>query len=128
MLARLFYVSEVAPGLSDVDLQMILGVAQVNNRRLDVTGMLAQSDGHFAQGLEGRAQAVATLIDRIRGDARHVDVRVLLEERILRRQFERWAMGLVRRDDMAEEMHRLHREGCADEAEARAMILSLMTR
>ncbi len=128
MLARLFYVSEVAPGLSDVDLQMILGVAQVNNRRLDVTGMLAQSDGHFAQVLEGRAQAVATLIDRIRGDARHVDVRVLLEERILRRQFERWAMGLVRRDDMAEEMHRLHREGCADEAEARAMILSLMTR
>ncbi len=126
MLTRVFYVSEIAPGVTDVDMQVVLGIAQVNNRRLDVTGMLVQSDGHFAQVLEGRARVVAALMDRIRADARHVGVRVLLQETIVTRQFARWAMGLIRRDDMVEEMHLLHRDGCADEAKARAMIASLM--
>lgn len=126
MLTRVFYVSEVAPGVTDIDMQVILGIAQVNNRRLDVTGMLVQSDGHFAQVLEGRSQAVASLMDRICADARHGDVRVLLEEPIVTRQFARWAMGLVRRDDMTETMRLLHRDGCADKSRARALIQSLM--
>ena len=41
MLTRVFYISKVAPGVSDIDVRVILGVAQVNDRRLDVTGMLA---------------------------------------------------------------------------------------
>lgn len=53
MLTRIFYVTEIADVLTDIDVQIILGVAQVNSRQLDVTGMLAQSDGHFAQVLEG---------------------------------------------------------------------------
>lgn len=128
MLTRVFYVSEIAPGMTDVVMQVILGVAQVNNRRLDVTGMLAKSDGHFAQVLEGRAAAVAALMDRIRADARHVGLRVLLEEPIVTRQFARWSMGLIQRDDMAPQMERLQREGCVDATEARAVIASLMTR
>jgi hypothetical protein len=128
MLTRVFYVSEVAPGVTDVDMQVVLGIAQVNNRRLDVTGMLVQSDSHFAQVLEGRAHVVAALMDRIRADARHVGVRVLLQEPIVTRQFARWAMGLIRRDDMVEEMRLLHRDGCADEAAAHAMIASLTAR
>lgn len=127
MLMRCFYVSEIAEGVSDLDVQVILGVAQLNNRRLDVTGMLAQSDGHFAQVLEGRPEAVATLLAKIHADKRHRDVRVLLEEHVVKRQFSRWAMGLVRRDDKAEEMRQLHREGCADEAQARALISTLLS-
>ena len=128
MLARVFYVSEIAPGMTDVGMQVILGISQVNNRRLDVTGMLAQSDGHFAQVLEGRAAAVKALMDRIRADARHVGLRMLLDEPIVTRQFARWSMGLIRRDDMAQAMQLLHREGCVDTAQARAVIASLMTR
>ena len=128
MLTRVFYVSEIAPGMTDVGMQVILGISQVNNRRLDVTGMLAQSDGHFAQVLEGRAAAVKALMDRIRADARHVGLRVLLDEPIVTRQFARWSMGLIRRDDMALAMQLLHREGCVDAAQARAVIASLMTR
>ena len=103
-LMRVFYVSEIAPGVTDADMQVILGAAQVNNRRLDITGMLAQSDGHFAQVLEGRAPAVAALMERIRVDPRHVALRVLLQEPIMTRQFARWTMGLIRRDDMSEPM------------------------
>ncbi len=126
MLTRIFYVSAIAPGVTDVDMQVILGVAQVNNRRLDVTGMLAQSDGHFVQVLEGRADAVSALMKRIRADTRHGELRVLLEEPIVQRQFSRWAMGLIRRDDMSEQMHQLHREGCADPAQARRLIRTLL--
>lgn len=128
MLTRVFYISEIAPGMTDVGMQVILGISQVNNRRLDVTGMLAQSDGHFAQVLEGRVAAVKALMDRIRADARHVGLRVLLDEPIVTRQFARWSMGLIRRDDMAQAMQLLHREGCVDTAQARAVIASLMTR
>jgi hypothetical protein len=126
MLIRHFYVSEIVEGVTDLDLQVILGTAQVNNRRLDLTGMLAQSDGHFAQVLEGRAEAVLSVLARIRRDPRHRDVRTLLQEPIEKRQFARWAMGLLRRDDMTDEMNRLHREGCADEADARRLISQLL--
>lgn len=33
MLTRYFYLSEIAPGVTDVDVRVILGVAQVSNRR-----------------------------------------------------------------------------------------------
>lgn len=126
MLVRHFYVSEIVEGVSELDVQVILGVAQVNNRRLDLTGMLAQSDGHFAQVLEGRADAVAALMARIRRDARHRDVRTLLQESAERRQFAHWAMGLVRRDDMRDAIADAHRTGCVDDAHARRLLQALM--
>lgn len=126
MLTCVFYVSEVAEALTEVDVQVILGVAQVNNRRLDVTGMLAQSDGHFAQVLEGRAEVIAKLVARISQDRRHRAIRLVLQEPIRTRRFSRWAMGLVRRDDMADEMRVLHRDGCADSTLARRLIEQLM--
>ena len=64
MLVRMFYVSEISPGCTDVEVQVILGQAQVRNRRLDVTGILAKSDGHFCQVFEGRPSAVDQVVDR----------------------------------------------------------------
>ena len=126
MLTRVFYISEVAEGLSEIDVRVILGVAQVNNRRLDVTGMLAQSDGHFAQLLEGRSEVVGPLVARIGADTRHRHLRMLLQDAIGTRQFPRWSMGLIRRDDMADEMQQLHRDGSKNNAQARWMIQQLM--
>lgn len=126
MLTRIFYISEIVESVTDVDVQVILGVAQVNNRRLDVTGMLAQSDGHFAQVLEGRTDVMRTLVAKIAADPRHRAMRSLLQDAIERRQFARWSMGLVRRDDMAEQMRVAHRDGCANDAHARQLIQQLM--
>jgi hypothetical protein len=125
-LARVFYVSEIVTPVSLVDIQVILGAAQVINRRLDVTGMLAQSDGHFAQVLEGRREAIQEVMARIGRNPRHRLIRVILQEPILRRQFDRWAMGLVRRDDMAVEMQRLHQAGAMAADEARTLIQRLL--
>ena len=126
MLTRAFYISEIAESVTDTDVRMILGVAQVNNRRLDVTGMLARSDGHFAQVLEGRWDVMKDLLARIAADSRHRAMRVLLHDAIHTRQFVRWSMGLVQRDDMADEMAALHSDGCENNAQARRMIRRLM--
>jgi len=128
MLIRLFYISAMAEGITDVDVQVILGVAQVSNRRLDLTGMLVQGGNHFAQVLEGRSEAVSSLMARIRRDARHQELRTLLEESIQTRQFANWAMGLVRRDDMRQALDDAHRRGCAGEHEARRLMQALMDR
>jgi len=128
MLVRHFYISEIVAGVTDLDVQVILGVAQMVNRRLDLTGMLVQSEGHFAQVLEGRAEAVSALVARIRRDPRHREVRTLLEEPIQRRQFTRWAMTLVRRDDMSEAMRLAHRQGCVDDLHARRLMQALVDR
>lgn len=125
-LVRLFYVSEILAPISAVDVQVILGASQIRNRRLDVTGMLAQSNGHFAQVLEGRREAVDEVMARISRDSRHAAVHILLEESITRRQFAHWAMGLIRRDDLADELQRWHRDDCTGGATAaREMIRRL---
>ena len=127
MLMRLFYVSEVAAGCTETDVQVILGQAQIRNRRLDVTGMLAVSDGHFCQVLEGRPDAVDSIMDRVRRDPRHTRIRVLLEQPTDRRSFEGWAMGLVRRDDMASEMRQLHACGAVGGVAMSEVIRRLMS-
>jgi len=128
MLIRCFYISQMAEGIADVDVRVILGVAQMINRRLDLTGMLVQGGGHFAQVLEGRSQAVSTLMTRTRRDARHRDVRTLLEEPTRTRRFASWAMGLVRRDDMRQVLDDSHRRGCPGELAARRLMQALTDR
>lgn len=111
MLLRLFYVSEIVGKPTDVEMQVLLGQAQIRNRRLDITGMLAKSDGHFCQVIEGLPAAVEQVMERVRRDTRHQNIRVLLEQSVEQRQFEGWAMGLVVRDDLASEMSKLHQYG-----------------
>ena len=128
MLTRVFYISEIAASCTDIDIKMILGTAHVNNRRLDVTGMLAKSDGHFGQVLEGRTDVMPGLLAKIQADWRHGAVRMLLQDSIETRQFPNWSMGLIQREDMAEEMRLAHHDGCANLALARHLIRKLMAR
>lgn len=127
MLIRVFYISEIADSVTDVDVQVILGAAQINNRRLDVTGMLLQGNGYFAQVLEGRIEVVRALVAKIRRDQRHRALRILLEETIVTRQFPRWSMGLLRRDDMTDSLRALHLDGCATQEEAGRLLQVLMS-
>lgn len=126
-LVRLFYVSEIVAPISAVDVQVILGASQIRNRRLDVTGVIAQSDGHFAQVLEGRREAVDEVMQRILRDPRHAAISVLLEEPIMRRLFEHWAMALTQRDDLADELRCWHRDAASvGIAAAREMVRRLV--
>ncbi len=125
-LVRAFYISAIVKPLSDVDVQAILGAAQMKNRRVDVTGMLAQSDSHFAQVLEGRHDAVQETLARVARDVRPHRVRVLFEEAITRRQFEKWAMAWAYKEEIANEMRLRHECDLPDAARARALLARLV--
>lgn len=126
MLMSIFYVSDIAEDVSDLDVEIILGVAQVKNRRLDVTGMLAVGDGHFAQILEGRIDVVSLLFERIQADRRHASVRVLSQESIVTRRFARWSMRLVNITDLSDELRLLHRKGINCGERVRHLVQVLM--
>ncbi|WP_431257498.1 BLUF domain-containing protein [Roseateles chitinivorans] len=101
MLRRILYVSSMAEGMTDQVLKHIVAVAQINNRRLDITGALAIAPGVFAQVLEGPAEDIARTLARIERDERHVGLRLLLDEPIVLRLFDRWRMQLLVDDGAA---------------------------
>lgn len=93
-LLRVFYVSRTV-GDADQLVRRLLAVCQMNNRRRDVTGMLAFSGAHFAQVLEGHEEDVRALLASIARDKRHTGMQTILEETTATRQFEGWSMGYV---------------------------------
>jgi hypothetical protein len=73
----------------------LAGACMRNNQRLDVTGALYYDDRHFFQTLEGPEPAIAVLLERIRRDPRHADMRILARGPILARRFPCWSMKFV---------------------------------
>ena len=102
VLKRLVYVSRVAAHLTEMNVQRIQWSSQVRNRRLDLTGMLVFTGRHFAQVLEGREEALRELMASVRRDARHSDLKVVVEQPITQRRFDGWAMGYANRYEMAD--------------------------
>jgi len=90
------YTSTAATHFDDDALAELLAASREANRQSDITGMLLYRRGRFVQVLEGAEHEVRALLDRIRADDRHGDVRVLLDERVPTRQFAEWSMGYQR--------------------------------
>jgi hypothetical protein len=99
VLERLIYASRWAPGMvADVDeaVRGIVAVSIQNNRRDDVTGLLAVHDGWFLQALEGGSRQLAAVMERILRDQRHAGVRFLETGTAAARRFQDWNMVAVR--------------------------------
>jgi hypothetical protein len=92
-LVHLAYVSAATAEYTDDALLRILRTAREWNEQVGVTGMLVYADGSFMQVLEGPAEEVDALLDRISSDPRHRGVMLLLREPIQTREFGRWTMG-----------------------------------
>jgi hypothetical protein len=93
---RLVYVSKACIDPCGDAPREILKVATERNASLGVTGVLCFSGDHFAQLLEGEADALEQLMQSIRGDARHQVVREWpVEAASGARWFAGWAMGYV---------------------------------
>lgn len=97
MLMRALYVSAAVgdAGRSLATLAEILGQSDRNNRRDHVSGVLARHDGLFMQALEGARVDLDRLLDRVRRDARHGDVRLLAYGPVQERAFGAWGMALA---------------------------------
>jgi len=116
-LLQLFYVSRVAADLAHRDIRAILEHSRRRNRMLDITGCLTCTGRHFAQVIEGRSDAVLTLIERIAVDPRHESVRRVLERPIATRQYPMWSMAYLY-DDALDATLALHVEREADDLAA----------
>jgi hypothetical protein len=77
------------------DLEFLLIESRRLNHRNDITGVLLHSDGNFMQCFEGPEQAVNETYERIRASRRHKDLIELMNERVRRRSFSAWDMGLA---------------------------------
>ena len=79
----------------DPGVARILAKSRKNNARAQVVGGLLFGEGYFLQCLEGEADAVQTLYDKIKADPRHRDVTVLSRASISSRSFGAWSMKYV---------------------------------
>lgn len=95
-LVSLIYSSDATAPLEQDDLDQLVEHSRINNAERGLTGMLLYRDKRFLQVLEGSFVAVHALMDHLQTDERHSNVRVLLEEPILQRQFADWSMGFSR--------------------------------
>ena len=101
-LHRLIYVSRFSPFFpgeqeeQDYVLCAIRRASVRNNGAAGVSGLLLVHRHHFLQALEGSAEAVMGIYERIVQDHRHTDIRLLGVNRAERRQFADWALCVRR--------------------------------
>ena len=92
-LISLVYTSTASAPFRETALAHLLDQARASNGARDITGMLLYRGERFIQVLEGPAHIVRRLARTIGQDARHRDMRILMDEPIDERRFEDWTMG-----------------------------------
>ena len=103
-LVRLVYRSVSLLNHDDVaGLEQTFRTSKTSNKRNQITGCLAQPDGHFVQLIEGRRKQVDDLMVKLRADTRHKDLIVLFDRTIAGRLFADWAMGKPDRRPLADQ-------------------------
>lgn len=92
-LFEIIYVSQRSERVSDrMIVDEIVIPSGMNNRRLDITGILWFSEEHFLQVIEGPRDAIISLYQSIQRDSRHFDITTVSEGSIPQRSFKRWGL------------------------------------
>jgi Sensors of blue-light using FAD len=92
-LSLLAYTSIASHHMTHEELLTLLSQSRKNNLPTDITGMLLYMEGCFFQVLEGEADQLEKLFDKISKDPRHHDLMKLILEPIETRSFSNWSMG-----------------------------------
>ena len=95
-LKSLTYTSLASLDLTDDQLSDIHRSARDLNAIDGITGLLVFNGTHFLQVIEGSANAIDDLVERLRRDPRHSGLEVRDERAIDDRSFPDWSMELVR--------------------------------
>lgn len=90
----LMYSSDYTGELEDMprDFRKILMAARTNNPKHDITGILFFDQNKFIQILEGEKEALHNLLEVIRQDPIHMNINLLMDCTIDRRELENWNM------------------------------------
>ena len=113
MLYQVLYSSRAVDEVHEADVASILESARPSNERLGVTGVLIYGDQVFVQLLEGEKQTLDELLERIRRDPRHTDLKVFRREPVEARSLVGWRMACMLPDE-AEIGHWLEHPGAID--------------
>lgn len=92
-LIHCIYASRAIGKHSEAEVQSLLEQARYKNESLGITGMLLLVEDSFFQVLEGEADTVDALYQRISTDPRHDRVTQIIRESIPQRSFGDWSMG-----------------------------------
>ena len=92
-ITSLVYVSTARPGLDQNDFQDIMTVAERNNQRLGITGLVMFNGFNFMQCIEGERAVAKDRLHRIGMDDRHTGLTILSHHEIANRQFAQWYMA-----------------------------------
>ena len=90
-LIHVIYVSAASPDISEHDTVKFLNEARKANRQNDVSGLMLYMGGCFLLLLEGQAAKVDIASSAIFSDER--EMRIILREPIVEREFPEWIMG-----------------------------------
>ena len=88
MLKTICYVSSQKNNLRISDLSNLFKCTKRNNISIGISGILLHNNGNFMQILEGDAEKVDRLYEKIRVDDRHHSIIVLVNTEICDRLFE----------------------------------------
>jgi hypothetical protein len=91
-LVELTYVSQPAEEMSFLGLMRLLYHSYLRNQALGITGVLIFEDQRFGQVIEGPANSIDGLWEKIQKDDRHKNVKLINRKAIERRSFLKWTM------------------------------------
>ncbi|MDK2597261.1 BLUF domain-containing protein [Pseudoalteromonas obscura] len=94
-LIELIYISTVTTPLCDEELESLRRQCAAANQLRGISGMLLYDGHHFMQVIEGERPRVEQLFEHIKQDKRHINVEALICNPIKKRNFRKWAMGLI---------------------------------
>lgn len=88
------YVSDYNGQNTDIgyDLENIVAVSKVRNREQAITGVLFYHNRKFMQLIEGEHSVLNALMNKLRGDPRHRNITIIVDETVERRGFAEWNM------------------------------------
>ena len=90
----IFYTSQsnIAADKVEESLADIVRACQKHNKANGVTGVLFYENGTFIQALEGEEDDVRSTLERVKRDARHSHVNILVDTPVEARSFPDWVM------------------------------------
>lgn len=97
-LYEVLYLSTLAPDAPITAVSDIVGRARPANLIRGVTGILVFDGLRFCHAVEGQQLDVFTLMEKIREDGRHSDIRVLHHGGLEQRRFARFQLGYTAAD------------------------------
>lgn len=103
-IRRIIFISKSAPETHYGTLLDLLSQTKVNNPQRGITSVLIWDGTFFLQVLEGTDDVLESLIEKIRKDIRHFDVKIISDETISERAIDSWYMSYINSSKIARNM------------------------